>query len=46
MSVAKELIVEKSASEQIDERIAELGDWRGETLTRMRELIRRPRDAP
>jgi hypothetical protein len=23
----------------IDERIAELGDWRGETLTRMRKLI-------
>jgi len=30
-----------SASELIDERIAELGDWRGETLGRMRELIRR-----
>jgi len=29
-----------SASELIDKRIAELGDWRGETLTRMRELIR------
>jgi len=29
----------KSASEQIDERIAELGDWRGETLGRMRKLI-------
>jgi len=28
-----------SASELIDERIAELGDWRGETLSRMRELI-------
>jgi hypothetical protein len=28
-----------SASELIDERIAELGDWRGETLGRMRELI-------
>ena len=28
------------ASEQIDERIAELGDWRGETLSRMRELIK------
>ena len=24
----------------IDERIAELGDWRGETLARLRELIR------
>src|SRR3954451_7720838 len=29
-----------SASEQIDERIAELGDWRGETLSRMRKLIK------
>jgi hypothetical protein len=28
------------ASEQIDERIAGLGDWRGETLSRMRDLIR------
>ena len=28
-----------SASELIDERIAELGDWRGETLARVRELI-------
>ena len=28
------------ASELIDERIAELGDWRGETLSRMRELIK------
>src|SRR6195256_7075961 len=31
----------RSASELIDERIAELGDWRGETLGRMRELIKR-----
>jgi len=30
----------KSASELIDKRIAELGDWRGETLRRMRELIK------
>ena len=30
----------RSASELIDSRIAELGDWRGETLSRMRELIR------
>jgi hypothetical protein len=30
----------RSASELIDGRIAELGDWRGETLGRMRELIR------
>jgi hypothetical protein len=28
-----------SASEQIDKRIAELDDWRGETLARMRKLI-------
>jgi hypothetical protein len=30
----------QSASELIDERIAELGDWRGKTLSRMRQLIR------
>ncbi|MGH9133479.1 MAG: DUF1801 domain-containing protein [Ilumatobacteraceae bacterium] len=29
----------QSATEQIDKRIAELGDWRGETLSRMRKLI-------
>jgi hypothetical protein len=29
-----------SASELISERIAELGDWRGETLARMRKLIK------
>src|SRR2546422_10014165 len=29
-----------SASERIDKRIAELGDWRGETLSRMRKLIK------
>ena len=29
-----------SASELISQRIAELGDWRGETLGRMRQLIR------
>ena len=28
-----------SPSELIDQRIAELGDWRGETLSRVRELI-------
>jgi hypothetical protein len=28
------------ASRRIDQRIAELGDWRGETLARMRALIR------
>ena len=30
----------QSASELISKRIAELGDWRGETLARMRKLIR------
>jgi hypothetical protein len=30
----------QSASELIDQRIAELGDWRGETLSRMRKLIK------
>jgi hypothetical protein len=29
-----------SASEQIDNRIAELDDWRGETLRRVRDLIK------
>ncbi len=30
----------QSASELISNRIAELGDWRGETLSRMRKLIK------
>ena len=30
----------QSASELIDKRIAELGDWRGAALSRMRELIK------
>jgi hypothetical protein len=30
----------RSASELIDEKIAGLGDWRGETLSRMRKLIK------
>ena len=30
----------QSASELISERIAELGDWRGDTLGRMRKLIK------
>jgi hypothetical protein len=30
----------QSPSELIDRRIAELGDWRGETLSRMRQLIK------
>jgi hypothetical protein len=29
-----------SPSQLIDERIAELGDWRGETLARVRELVK------
>jgi hypothetical protein len=29
-----------SASEQIDQRIKELGDWRGETLSQVRDIIR------
>jgi hypothetical protein len=31
---------DQSAAERIDQRIAELGDWRGETLSRMRKLIK------
>jgi len=31
---------DQSASELISTRIAELGDWRGDTLSRMRKLIR------
>ncbi len=30
----------KSASQLIDDRIEELGDWRGETLARLRVLIK------
>jgi hypothetical protein len=30
----------RSASELINERITELGDWRGETLSRIRKLIK------
>jgi hypothetical protein len=30
----------QSASKLIDKKIADLGDWRGETLSRMRRLIR------
>jgi len=32
---------DRSASELISKRIAELGDWRGETLRRMRTLIKK-----
>jgi hypothetical protein len=31
---------DQSASKQIDQRIADLGDWRAETLGRMRKLIK------
>jgi hypothetical protein len=31
---------DQAASELISKRIAELGDWRGETLSRMRNLIK------
>ena len=30
-----------SASQQIDERIAELGDWRGDTLGKVRAIIKK-----
>jgi hypothetical protein len=30
-----------SASERIDERIGELGDWRGETLSKVRGIIKK-----
>jgi hypothetical protein len=33
-------IEDPSPSALIDQRIAELGDWRGETLSRMRKLIK------
>ena len=31
---------EKSPSQQVDARIKELGDWRGETLARLRALVK------
>ena len=40
MAVPKPDSGEGQASELIDGRIAELGDWRGETLSRMRGLIK------
>ena len=33
-------MTDKTPSELIDGRIAELGDWRGETLARIRQLIK------
>ncbi|MGH7724413.1 MAG: DUF1801 domain-containing protein [Candidatus Eiseniibacteriota bacterium] len=38
-STAKAGATEKPASKLIDQRIRDLGDWRGETLARMRALI-------
>ena len=34
-------MTDKSQSQEIDERIAALGDWRGETLGRLRVLIKK-----
>jgi hypothetical protein len=40
-NMTKSVVTEgRPASELIDERIAGLGDWRGETLGRMRQLIK------
>ena len=36
---SSEQVAGGSASQLIDQRIRDLGDWRGETLARMRELI-------
>jgi hypothetical protein len=36
----EETILRTSPSQLIDARIAELGDWRGETLARVRALIK------
>jgi len=36
----KDTIETKSASQLIDERIEELGDWRGEMLSKVRNLIK------
>ena len=33
------MTTQESPTQQIDARIAELGDWRGETLARVRELV-------
>lgn len=35
----KKPVAEKSASESIDERIRELGDWRGKMLAKVREIV-------
>src|SRR5881398_1228292 len=41
MSAADEDKKRKSPAQLIDARISELGDWRGETLARVRELIKK-----
>src|SRR6478672_8405693 len=41
MSQADEDKKTKSPAQLIDARIAELGDWRGETLARVRQLIKK-----
>lgn len=40
MAKAQEIGDSENASELIDAKIASIGDWRGETLARMRALIR------
>ncbi len=40
MAKKQEAAEGKSGSELISEKIAELGDWRGETLAKMRSLIK------
>jgi len=37
--IIKKSVIETAASASIDARINELGDWRGKTLARVRELI-------
>jgi hypothetical protein len=39
LSVKKQNVAAESASTLIDERIKALGDWRGKTLARVREII-------
>ena len=39
-NASKEAKAEDSPSQLIDARIAALGDWRGETLARVRKLIK------
>jgi hypothetical protein len=39
MTMAKDVSSSAAASESITKRIEELGDWRGETLARVRRLI-------